>query len=94
VVAAATAGTLLFVLLTAAIYGPEIWIAYVKDGLPGQIVNIRESASLLSAISPTMTTTMTLLGLPAEIVTFVQAIFTLIAILSVACLGFRHPSLD
>ena len=87
VIAAAAATTIALVAVTAALYGPDIWIEYLTKIGPQQM-------HLLQAVSyqlmPTAFAGMRLMGLPAEAAWAVQAVQSAAA-LAATVWTFRRP---
>jgi len=93
VLAAATFGTLALVAATSLIWGLDVWRDYIHLGLPAQMDDTKETYLILAPWSPTITTALTMAGVPLSVTSLVQSGFTLLAVLLVI-LGCRQGPMD
>jgi hypothetical protein len=90
----AAATTLALAGVTAALFGIDVWIAFVTQGLPVQNIVLADPQRIATPYYPTIFMNLRGLDLPYAAAMAVQLVFTVAAIALVCWLGFARRDAD
>lgn len=90
VFASATATTLVLAGLTALLWGPDIWTAYLNVGIPMQEYVIADPTGAVMGMMPTAYMNARLVGLSASVAYAIQGVFAAIAMAAVVWTYWRR----
>lgn len=91
---AATAGTIAIALTTAALFGIESWIAFLREGIPTQNLVLVDEAGLAGPFFPTIFMNLHSAGLSYGIAMAIQIAFALFAVAALVWMFRRHRDAD
>lgn len=91
---AATLGTIAIALTTAALFGTQSWIAFLREGIPTQNLVLVDEAGLAGPFYPTIFMNLHSTGLSYGAAMAVQIVFALFAVAALCWIFRRHRNAD